>query len=580
MSTVPYDPFANRMEVPTVTVASQGGSGVYPRGVARRLAYPTFPAWGLLERAAGLVPHRIATHLHGVELTYQEVHKSAARLANWLQQAGLHSGDRVAVLLPNMPEYMVALNGIWRAGGVAVALSPLSVSEEVAAFLKATECRYVICLDVLKGLLADVSKLEMTLLVSLRDYLPAWKQVGYMAALWQRTGQLSLPNGSHQHWFWEAIAEAHDNVIPIETLPGYDPAYILGTGGTTGNPKAVTLSHRNIVSNAWQQSRWAGATMGEETMLAVLPFFHSYGMSTMLASGAALGATLIMLPRFDVNRTLEAIEQHRPTVFHAVPAMLSAMNARLRRQAADLSSLKWVISGGAPLPASIAVEFAQFSGAEVVQGYGLSEASPVTHVGPLDGSNLLGTIGLPLPDTDCRIVDAETGTHDLELGQVGELLVRGPQVMLGYWNNPAATEQAIQEGWLHTGDLAQCDASGFYRIVDRKKDLIITSGFNVYPADVEEVLGGCESVAEAAVVGVPDSERGEVVKAFVVLKAGYKWEPAKLASYCKLHLAAHRRPRIWEHATRGLPKNFLGKVLRRQLRDESSPACIEAGGPS
>ncbi|MCA9183558.1 MAG: AMP-binding protein, partial [Planctomycetales bacterium] len=190
-----------------------------------------------------------------------------------------------------------------------------------------------------------------------------------------------------------------------------------------------------------------------------------------------------------------------------------------------------------------------------------------THVGPLDGSNLPGTIGLPLPDTDCRIVDAETGERDLPVGEVGELLIRGPQVMLGYWNNPVATSEAIRDGWLHTGDLASVNAAGFYRIVDRKKDLIITSGFNVYPADVEESLRGCECVADVAVVGVPDAERGEVVKAFVVLKQGYNWEPKILTQYCKQHLAAHRRPRLWEHVTGDLPRNFLGKVLRRQLRD-------------
>ncbi len=547
-------------------------SGSYPAGIPRRLAYPTYPAWGLLERAAAIVPQRVATNLYGVELTYSAVQSAALRLASWLQQAGLSSGERVAVLLPNMPEYLIALNAIWRAGGVAVSVSPLSVPEEIAELLKNTACRRIICLDLFKGHLTQVADLQTTLWVSLRDYLPAWSKVAYSVALWKRTGHFCFPQHARESWLWDVIAKSDSHVIPVETLPIYDPAYILSTGGTTGNPKAVTLSHRNIVANAWQQSRWAGATMGEETLLAVLPFFHSYGMSTMLASGAALGATLIMQPRFDVRKALRVMEKDRPTVFHAVPAMLAAMNTRLRKHPMDLSSLKWVISGGAPLPTAVADEFATHSGAIVVQGYGLSEASPVTHVGPLDGSNLPGTIGLPLPDTDCRLVDTETGTHDVGPDEVGELLIRGPQVMLGYWNNSAATEQAIRGGWLHTGDLATRSESGFFRIVDRKKDLIITSGFNVYPADVEEVLRGCESVADVAIVGVPDEERGEVVKAFVVLKPGRSWEPAKLIQFSKQHLASHRRPRLWEYAKDGLPKNFLGKVIRRQLREnETSP---------
>lgn len=539
----------------------------YPAGIPRRLDYPTYPAHGLLEHAAACVPNRVATEMSGATMTYGEVQSAAVRLASCLQQLGLESGDRVAVLLPNMPEYMIALNAIWRAGGVAVALSPLSVAEEIAAMLKSTQCQRVICLDLFHPLLHDAVDLKHVMLVSLRDYFPLWKRIAYSATLWHRTGHLSLPTTAEQSWMWDAIDGSDGNVIPVEMLTTSAPAYILSTGGTTGSPKAVTLSHRNVVANAWQTSRWAGGTVGEESMLAVLPFFHSYGMSTMLAGGAALGATLIMQPRFEVRAALRAIEQQRPTVFHAVPAMLNAMNKRLRHNATDLSSLKWVISGGAPLSPTVAEEFAGYSGALVVQGYGLSEASPVTHVGPLDGSNLPGTIGLPLPDTDCRIVDAETGTRDLPIGEVGELLVRGPQVMLGYWNNPTATAAAIRDGWLHTGDLATVNETGFYRIVDRKKDLIITSGFNVYPADVEESLRVCEGVEDVAVVGVPDEERGEVVKAFVVLKTGHVWDVEKLNRYCKQHLAAHRRPRLWEQVPGDLPRNFLGKVIRRELRN-------------
>lgn len=566
---IPVDGSVRGDALPSAIQTALHPTSVYPAGVPRELEIPQFPAWALLARAAEQVPNRVATQFLNNQKTYREIDEAAIRLANWLQRHGVGSGDRVGILLPNSPEYFIALNGVWRAGGVVVAISPLSVADEVASLVELTECRTIICLDVLGGLLRNCDGVEQTLMTSLYDYLPSWGRLGYLAARWHRTGRMLQLRDECHHWFWEAVRVSGLDLTPVETLPQVDPAYILSTGGTTGNPKAVTLSHRNIVANAWQQMHWAGATMGEETLLAVLPFFHSYGMSTMLASGAALGATLVMQPRYHTLRALQAIERHRPTVFHAVPAMLAAMNQTLRTTKVDLSSLKWVISGGASLPIAVGQEFAMHSGALVVEGYGLSEASPVTHVGPLDGSNVEGAIGLPLPSTHCRIVDMETGTRELGVEQVGELSVKGPQVMLGYWNNSAASEAAIRDGWLFTGDLACRDEAGFYRIVDRKKDLIITAGFNVYPADVEETLRNCPDIADVAVVGVPDAERGELVKAFVVLRKGVAWNQARLDKFCKEKMAAHRRPKLWEHLPNDLPRNFLGKVIRRQLREST-----------
>jgi long-chain acyl-CoA synthetase len=566
MASLPFNDNASvNSEAPFVT-----GASFYPKGVPSKIDIPKFPAWGLLARAAELVPDRVATEFLNRSLTYREVDEASMRLANWLQQHGIRGGDRVGLLLPNSPEYLIALNGVWRAGGVVVAISPLATSHDVAELLELTECRTVVCLDALSGLLSESVGVEQTLLTSLYEYLPSWQRLGYLAARWHRTGKMLTVADEKHHWLWDAIRSSNDTISPIETVVTHDPAYILSTGGTTGNPKAVTLSHHNIVANAWQQMVWAGATMGVEKMLAVLPFFHSYGMSTMLAGGAALGATLVMQPRFHTKRAIHAIELHRPTVFHAVPAMLAAMNAVLRHNRADLSSLKWVISGGAALSVDVAHEFAMHSGAIVVEGYGLSEASPVTHVGPLDGSNIAGSIGFALPNTECRVMDIDSGTQEVAIGQVGELMVRGPQVMLGYWKNPTATAQVLRDGWLFTGDLGYRDTAGFYRIVDRKKDLIITSGFNVYPADVEEALRACPDIADVAVVGVPDAERGELVKACVVLKKGVTWNQIRLDKFCKEKLAAHRRPKLWEHLPNDLPRNFLGKVIRRELRQQST----------
>jgi long-chain acyl-CoA synthetase len=307
-------------------------------------------------------------------------------------------------------------------------------------------------------------------------------------------------------------------------------------------------------------------------MLAVLPFFHSYGMSATLMAGAAMGATLVLHHRFNTRQAIRLLQQHKPSVFHAVPAMLDAMNERFRTHPARIEGLRWVISGGASLEASVGGEFAAHTGALVVEGYGLSEAAPVTHVGHLFQKARYGTIGLPLPETECRIAGPTGGalgnvvqvTGD---GEVGELMVRGPQVMLGYWGDPEATRETIQQRWLHTGDLATRDAEGLYRIVGRKKDLIITSGFNVYPSEVEAVLREAEGVLDAAVVGHPDLRCGEIVKAFIVLQPGAAWNEQQLHAHCAERLSKHKRPSIFECRAGDLPRNFLGKVIRRRLRE-------------
>jgi len=279
-----------------------------------------------------------------------------------------------------------------------------------------------------------------------------------------------------------------------------------------------------------------------------------------------MAATLVLQHRFVPSRVLRAIETARPTVFHAVPAMLCQLNKLMRKGKGDYSSINYCMSGGAPLPTSVAEEFSQHTGAVVVEGYGLSEASPVTHAGPLDGSARAGTIGLPLPDTEVRIVDADTGYRPVGPREVGEITVRAPQVMIGYWNDPEATSRAIRDGWLYTGDLAVYDDEGFFRIVDRKKDLIITSGFNVYPSDVERAIKQFPGIQDVAIVGISDVDRGEVVKAVLILERGIRFDRKEFLNQCKMHLAKHKQPRMIEIAEGDLPRNFLGKVLRKDLR--------------
>ena len=540
----------------------------YPTCVPKHLDYPDEPVWWLLKHAAELFPQRTAFRYFNESATYAELFDKARRAAMLFQSLGVKPGDRVGLLLPNIPEYLIAAYGVWMAGGLVVSLSPLSVAVEIDDLLRATDCKLVVTLDLLAPLTTKGSHFPSHLLTcSIAHRLPTMKRLFYRAACLKRRGfRNELPVATSD--FVAELSRVEPMTEPV-VVNADAPAYILPTGGTTGRPKAVTLSHRNLLANALQIKAWCGNRTGRNTMLAAIPFFHSYGLSTCVTAGVAMAATLVLYHRFDPLAVLKLIETERPNVFPAVPAMLHLLNQRLRehRNRWNIQSLMWVISGGAALPADVAEEFAGYSGARVVEGYGLSECSPVTHTGPLDGTARLGTIGLPLPDTDARIVDAETGHDVLEPGRVGELIVRGPQMMLGYWNDPAATAQIIRDGWLFTGDLATQDEDGFFKIVDRKKDLIITSGFNVYPSDVEFVVRQFSGVKDAAVVGVPDSQRGEIVKAIVAIDHKTKFDRRGLERFLKENLAHHKVPKIIEVIEGDLPRNFLGKVLRRKLRE-------------
>jgi long-chain acyl-CoA synthetase len=538
----------------------------YAQGVPARLNYPEGPTFWLLEETARRTPERHACRYFEQTLTYQQLWEQARRAADALRKRGLKPGERVGILLPNVPEYLIALFGIWMAGGVAVPLNPLMVREEITDLLRATGCRYAVCLDLLLPLVCtdEETRPAVVFVVTLKDRLPWADRLGYAFVRFQRLGFRSPCRPGHVESFDAALADASPDTEVLRPRPS-DLAEILPTGGTTGRPKAVMLTHANLMANAWQIFHWTGGRTGEDVVLAVLPFFHSYGLSACGLSGVAMGATLVMHHRFKAETVLKLIEQARPTIVPAVPAMLVAFSKVLKNRSYDLSSVRYVISGGAPLDPGVAADFSARSGAVVVEGYGLSEASPVTHVGPLDGTARPG-IGLPLPDTDARIVDAATGTETLPPGEVGELLIRGPQVMAGYWNDPSATAQALRDGWLHTGDLAVCDADGFFRIVDRKKDLIITNGFNVYPTDVETVLRRFDGIDDVAVFGVPDEQRGELVKAVVVPKDARRFSKRAFEEFAKQHLAVHKRPKVVEVVAGPLPRNPLGKILRRVLR--------------
>jgi len=539
----------------------------YAPGVPHTLDYPEEPAFWLLEQTAQRVPSRIACHFLNQHLTYGQLLAEARQTAHALRCRGLRPGDRVGLLLPNTPEYLITMFGTWMAGGIVVPFNPLMVAEEVTNLLKATECKVVVTLDVLMHLLAKEAQPSLILVASLRDRLPRWQRLGYRWVRFQRNGFRSLYRQGRIVKFSDEIAAADPDAEIVRPLPS-DPAYIQPTGGTTGHPKAVLLTHRNLLANAHQLEHWTDRPFGADVVLAALPFFHCYGLAACALSGIARGSTLVLQHRFRAAAVLRAIKRYRVTTFPAVPAMLAALREHLRGRHYDLGSLRECISGGAPLDPTLAAHFRELSGATVVEGYGLSEASPVTHAGPLDGTARPGTIGLPLADTDARIVDADMGDVELPLGQVGELVIRGPQVMAGYWNDPVLTAHTLRDGWLYTGDLATEDEDGFFRIVDRKKDLIITSGFNVYPTEVEQVLRRFPGLADVAILGVPDERRGELVKAVVVPRKGEKFNRKAFDEFVRAHLAAYKRPRLVDVQSGDLPRNVLGKVLRRILRTQ------------
>ena len=542
----------------------------YPKIVPRTLDYPKVYAWGLLERTASRHPDRIACHYYKQTVTYRKLSENAHRTASALQKFGVKPGDRVGVLLPNLPEYLSVLNGIWMAGGIAVAMSPLMVAEEIDTFMATTDCKVVIGLDMLAPLIVKANyKPEHILFATLGDRLPTWQKVGYAFARLQRLGFWPAPDHPTHHSLEDQVAAGDAEFQPVKAASLDDPAYILPTGGTTGAPKAVTLSHRNLIANAWQIYNWGGAYEAREKILSVLPFFHSYGLTSCAMSGVAMAATLVIHHRFVPRIVLRLIEEHQPSIFPAVPAMLAALNEVLRDRPVQFKALRYVVSGGAPLSDGISNEFARYSGSTLVEGYGMSEASPVICTGPLDGTNRSGTIGLPLPDTVVRIVDSDDGQTILPPGEIGELVARGPQVMLGYWRNPEATAEVIRDGWLYTGDMGTCDEDGFFRVVDRKKDVVITSGFNVYPADVEPVLKDAPGVEDVVIVGQPDAKYGEIVKALVSVGAAADFDRAAFDSFASEHLAKYKCPRIVVVVVGELPKNFLGKVLRRKLRTDS-----------
>jgi long-chain acyl-CoA synthetase len=510
-------------------------STVWPKNVPKHINYPDVALHVLLEANAKKNAKSAAVVFGQQTLSYKELDQQANRFANALLQMGVKRGDCVALFLPNVPQFVVAFFGVLRAGAVVTSISPHYRQREVAQQLLDSGAQVTVTLDTLYPVIADVR--EKT----------------------RQKHVLITKIGEVEDFLEEASAEKP----PVEVC-GDDLAVLQYTGGTTGTPKAAMLTHRNLVSNAYA---FAAATVGKrsDVFLSVLPLFHIYGLTTSLTVPISLGAKMVLQPKFETAATLELIQRYRVSVFCGVPTMYSALVANPDLAKYDLTSLRVCISGASSLPPAVQKRFMEVTGGVLAEGYGLTEASPVTHCTPVDKQRLkVGSIGLPLPDTEARIVDLET-TEPLRQGEVGELAVRGPQVMKGYWRSAAETALVLCNGWLLTGDIARMDAEGYFYIVDRKKDLIKTNDYSVYPRELEDLLYEHPAVKLCAVVGKTDRLAGEVPKAFVVLKEGFSASAEGLMRFVNPKIASYKALREVEFRSE-LPLSSAGKVLRRQLK--------------
>jgi long-chain acyl-CoA synthetase len=518
----------------------------YDYWVRPHLNYPRRPLTDILRIAAADVPDAPATSFFGETLTYSQLKAAADKFATALARMGIAKGDRVGIMLPNCPHYVIAVFGILRLGAIVVNVNPLYTQREVDVVANDSGMKLLVVLDAL---------------------VPAAQNVAQ---------RIVVSFAGSSQWD-EVLASVDTPDLPRMTVdPENDVAVLQYTGGTTGVPKGAMLTHYNIFANVIQTTTLhvPGLLRGHERYLLVIPFFHIYGFTVGMMCGAWLGGLQILIPKYDVDALLNAVRDYRPTYFPGVPTLFISLLNHPKVREYGIDRIRAFNSGSAPLPLEVLDAFENLTGGMLSEGYGLSEASPVTHNSPTLGVRKPGSVGIPLPDTDQKLVDLDTGEREVGPGESGELCLAGPQVMKGYWNRDDETAIALRKDadgrtWLYTGDIATIDGDGFVTIVQRKKDMIIVSGFNVYPGEIESVLFSHPAVMEAAVIGVPDSYRGEAVKAFVVLKPGSSASVSDLNAHCEVNLAEFKRPTVIEIRD-SLPKSAVGKILRRVLREEQS----------
>jgi len=557
--------------VMTDKIADRPWFKFYESGVSPGLAYPETTLGTVLARTAGKYADHPALLFYGRKIIYAELDALVNKFARALIGLGVKKGDRVALMLPNIPQMVIAYYGTLRTGAVAVPTNPLYHEHELEVQLRDSGAETLVAVDmfypVIERVLRKTSARNL-ILCGIKDFLPFPLNVLYPLKARIDKEWVSVKRVPPIYDFLALMKNESGAAVDVAVSPG-DVALLQYTGGTTGIPKGAILTHRNLVVNAVQSRAWLNLrNEGEAVILAVIPFFHVYGMTTAMNLGILIGAEQILLPKFHTKEVLRFIAKYRPQIFPGIQAMYLAIAHYPKIKQYDLSSLTVALSGAGPLMHEVQEQFESLTKARIVEGYGLSEASPVTHANPIFGNRKVGSIGLPWPDTDARIVDIETGMNVLPMGEAGELVVRGPQVMKGYWNKPGETAEALRGGWLHTGDIAKMDEDGYFSIVGRIKDMIKTVGENVYPREVEEVLYTHPKIKEAAVVGLPNEEYlGEKIKAYIVLKEGETATAEEIIQYCRDQLSKFKVPKEIEFRDQ-LPKTLVGKVLRRVLRDE------------
>ncbi|GGE76467.1 AMP-binding protein [Priestia taiwanensis] len=543
----------------------------YPEEIPVSLQYDVEPLPSYLKKTATEFPNKVSLHFMGKDVTFQELYHHALRFANYLKELGIEKGDRVAIMLPNSPQAVIGYYGILLAGGIVVQTNPLYTERELEYQMSDSGAKVILCLDLLYPRVTavkDSTPLEHIIVTGIKDFLPFPKNLIYpFIQKKQHNIVVKVEHKGTNHLLPYILKNSPADELAVDVNPQEDLALLQYTGGTTGFPKGVMLTHSNLVSNTIMIRHWLfKCRRGEEIMLGALPFFHVYGMTACLILGVMEAYKIIIMPRFQVEDILKAIQKHRPTLFPGAPTMYIALLNNPKLKEYDLSSIDACLSGSAPLPVEVQDQFEKVTGGKLVEGYGLTETSPVTHSNLIWGKRVSGSIGVPWPDTDAKVVSLETG-EEVEGKEIGELIIRGPQVMKGYWNRPEETAVSLRDGWFYTGDMAYMDEEGYFYIVDRKKDMIIAGGFNIYPREVEEVLYEFEKVQEVVVVGIPDEYRGETVKAYVVLKEGVTCTEEEVDQFARKYLAAYKVPRLYEFR-KELPKTMIGKILRRALQEE------------
>ena len=544
----------------------------YEPGVPADLDLQPLTALDFLDQSVERWGDRPALTLKGKTLTYRQLKDQVDRFATALAGLGVQQGSRVALWLPNLPQMVIAYFATLRLGALVVNTNPLYVEREVEHQLNDAGVSVVVTLDYLwwyklRGILGK-TKVEHVVVTSIPDYLPFPLNLLAPLKLKKTKQYVKVPKEDKVHFFKDLIARTPP-APPKVTIALDDVAVLQYTGGTTGVSKGAMLTHRNLSANVQQSASWfRDIKDGEEVLLACLPYFHVFGMTVSMLWPIRIGAHIILAPNpRDIPDLVKNIHKSRVSIFPAVPALYVAINNFPDVEKLDLSSIKACFSGSAPLPVDVLERFEKLTGGRITEGFGMTETSPVAHVNPLHGLRKPGSVGIPVPGTDAKIVDVETGETELGIGQEGELCIRGPQVMAGYWNRPDETTLVLRDGWMYTGDLARVDEDGFTFIVGRKKDMILAGGYNVYPDEVDRILFGHPAILESATIGVPDERCGEHIKSFVVLKPGQSVTAHDLTTYLRTQLAAYKIPKEIDFIPE-LPKSSMMKILRRELRDK------------